>query len=168
MNNTCNTTCPYGYLGVNRLCTRCSSPCDFCSTSLATCTSCLANYYLVNATNSCVDKCPTGLFANAVLGACTGCVSPCTTCSSSATTCASCSNSYKLFNSTCVEMCPDTYYGLNNICYNCNPNCSTCSSATVCHTCVFSLYLYSGNCISKCPSTHPVTLTGTCAACSDN
>lgn len=167
MNTTCNTTCPYGYFGINRNCTRCSPPCDFCSLTLATCTTCLPTYFLVAATNTCTQNCPTGLFKNAVQGACTGCESPCNTCSSSANTCASCSGALNLYNSTCIPQCHDGYYPLNNICENCNPNCSTCSSATVCTTCINGLYFYSNSCLAKCPSTNPVISAGKCVACSD-
>ena len=167
MNTTCNSTCPYGYLGVNRLCTRCNPPCDFYTLTLDTCTSCLTTYFLVAATSTCTKICPAGLFQNSVQGACTGCLTPCATCSTSATTCATCSGALSLYNATCISQCPDGYYPLNNICYLCNTNCSTCSSATVCLTCITSFYLYSNTCLPKCPSTHPVVTSGKCMACTD-
>ena len=167
MNTTCYPVCPYGYLGVNRICQRCTPACDSCNLSLTVCLTCLPTNYLVISTSTCVPNCPTGLYPNPSLGTCTGCSSPCNTCSVTASNCTSCLNNLTLFNYSCSTGCPDGYYNFNNQCNPCNINCSTCSSASVCLTCVFGLYMYNGNCLSTCPVSRPVTITSICSACTD-
>lgn len=75
-------------------CLSCIAPCSACSSSTY-CLSCLDNsLFLVN-------------------GSCLGCLSPCSTCSLSRSNCTSCSvlSGYPyLLNSSCVDICPATYY----------------------------------------------------------
>lgn len=129
----------------------------------------MSTYYLVSATSTCVQNCPTGLYKNDAQGACTGCDTPCNTCSTTSTTCTSCLGILLLDKNTnkCVSNCSDGYYPLNGECNNCNINCTTCTSISVCLKCKTNFYLYSGTCLDICPSTHPVTTTGSCTACSD-
>lgn len=166
-NSSCLNPCPYGYFGLNRVCQLCTFPCAACSLSLTVCIACASTYYLVTATSTCTQNCPSGLYPNDAFGNCTGCTPPCGTCSTSASTCTSCLNGLILFNSSCGSSCPDGYYLLNSQCNPCNQNCTRCSSSSVCLSCVFGLLMYSGTCVSACPSTFPVSTTGTCSACSD-
>lgn len=98
----CVSQCDFGYLGVNRICVRCTYPCDGCSQSLAVCTSCRNGTFFIDGTKQCVSECPLGLYPNYAQGNCTGCIDPCVTCSGSASNCTSCSGSKLLLNNACL------------------------------------------------------------------
>jgi len=120
------------------------SPCAHCTSELpAQCTSCAANYKLVNG--DCVkcssdECCPGG--ENTVLEHCSGCTSDQSKCSA-------CQSGYKLVSGTCVECESGECCGFNNTggdtikqnCYGCTKDQSQCTA------CPSGYKLVSGECI---------------------
>ena len=158
-NGQCGTSCPPGYYfdTTASACAACSSECLVC-TSAIFCQLCSANHYIssTNSThNQCTASCPSGSFANALLGACQSCIYPCQTCSSTLD-CLSC-QAGALHSSRCLSSCPDTTF-LNTTattCDNCGGNCLTCvNTATQCLSCQTSYFLYTVDdaCHAACPS----------------
>ena len=62
--NSCVPTCPAGYVGLDRECRACLSPCATCSGRIDSCTTCKAGYTLEQATGKCVisEPCPAGRY----------------------------------------------------------------------------------------------------------
>jgi proprotein convertase subtilisin/kexin type 5 len=52
-NGTCEVDCPFGFIGIAKVCESCDSPCDGCEIAVDNCTSCIDGYYYVPNTNDC-------------------------------------------------------------------------------------------------------------------
>jgi hypothetical protein len=128
-------------------CVNCTSPCSGCSTSVSTCTSCVANHFLIAATNTCLF-CTSSQYFDGTF--CQPCDPGCLSCANSATFCTACPPSQHLTPSnTCITCLSSQYFNGTN-CQNCTSPCATCSAATTCLTCI---------------AAHFLTPTNTCITC---
>lgn len=162
---TCMVVCPLGYVGIGITCRICTNNCKTCLGGTNVCLNCITGTYFINSTQSCVDKCPNGLFLEDISQTCVGCSSNCLTCSGSANTCTAC-NSSLLLNGQCLPNCPSGMYPQTGTCQNCPTNCSTCTAAANCTGCTGANYLFNGECISTCPATNARIVSGVCMPCS--
>lgn len=101
------------------------------------------------------------------------CTSPCKQCTSTKTQCLSClptpytvNNTFFPDTSTCVNVCPLSYYATSGMCANCNQSaCLGCTSGpNYCTSCQTGKYLFSNGCLSSCPSQYYQN-NGTCLSC---
>lgn len=95
------------------------------------------------------------------------CHSTCGRCNGeTAEDCLSCKGARFLHSRTCVEECPEGFYGnkVKNRCYPCHESCATCDSKkeTGCQSCASTLVLYKGRCLSGCPGNHFADLNAQC------
>lgn len=92
--------------------TTCLGGCMTCQPSnTSACTSCydsiLDNRTIFNSfTNSCVQVCEAGYYANGAF--CARCTQNCLSCNASG--CQSCASTYSMYNATCVSSCPGHYF----------------------------------------------------------
>ena len=121
LNSNC-ITCASGYfMNSSGFCLPCSSNCSTCEGIEGNCTSCTANYDLVN--NTCLASCQSGFYRN-YLGDCLKCDVGCKECSGNASNCISCSVGYTLraLNSSfyCIKNCLSIEYFdyITQICQN--------------------------------------------------
>ncbi len=59
---TCLTACPSRYVGINKICEACLSPCKTCVDSTTKCMTCDSGYFYLAATNECLVDCGVGLY----------------------------------------------------------------------------------------------------------
>jgi len=132
-NGDCVSICPIATYPNNstQTCSPCRYGCIQCS-SLANCTSCIANYTLTS-TNQCIYN------SNCTIPNCQFCSA------TSINACAQCLPNYYLFNSTCISLCPAGTYSQNGHCVSCPSNCLGCT-ASACLICNTSFYLFQGSC----------------------
>lgn len=104
-NTSCNTVCPSGYTGVERVCQVCMGNCATCTETTTKCTSCKVDTYFLSVSNSCVTSCGTGLFIDYLTRTCVTCSAPCKTCTNTSDTCLSCITGI-LYNNQCLNQCP--------------------------------------------------------------
>ncbi|CAJ1459744.1 unnamed protein product [Effrenium voratum] len=178
---SCESSCPEGYymevgrdvhnywgLKVGGLCKSCPENCNRCLGS--GCMECNKFTYL-DSNGECVERCPDGYFGRgtAELGR------VCAPCSASHGLCLNTSyvlecgeNTYlDPWNITCVQTCPDGYFGLDGeskeggpkiggTCEKCLGTCKKCSSSVVCEVCWDGTFLNprTGRCAMECPSDH--------------
>lgn len=151
-------------------CVKCLSPCDTCSGSGRSCTSCLSGY-LEPTTATCVAECPRGTYSDFSLPTitCRRCVG-CEACVLNSTTCLSCAPPTVLHGSKCVPSCPAGYFQSPlSTCLSCDLPCRTCSnSSTNCTGCSFGNLLATpgmGVCVALCPAGSYPNENSVCAAC---
>ncbi len=86
INNTCVSTCPFGYYGSSFFtCEQCSVTlhCGSCSNEFQ-CLTCSSGYYFYQ--NLCLQNCPSPIsFTNTILNTCDSCPTNCTKCTGSLT-----------------------------------------------------------------------------------
>jgi hypothetical protein len=120
-------------------CIPCHNTCESCFNSLKTgCKSCSSTYLYVSSAGvnqTCVDKCPDGLYNNdGPPRIFSPCHSSCSTCSADLyNNCLTCNNGpyLHLFSNECRTLCPDgTYSDASKICQACNYRCIKCTSST--------------------------------------
>ena len=101
------------------------------------------------------------------------CTSPCKQCTSTKTQCLSClpspytvNNTYFPDNSTCVNVCPTTYYATSGMCAACNQTaCLGCTGGVNnCTSCQTGKYLFENGCLTLCPTQY-YPINGTCVRC---
>ncbi|KAL4506596.1 hypothetical protein ABPG72_000167 [Tetrahymena utriculariae] len=131
-------------------CSSCSQSCQSCSINSTYCTSCLSNQFLQNGT---CQNCPSNCLACSGIQLCTQCASTfylnqlqneCTS---------QCSTGFFAYNNTCVQTCPNGYYGNkdSNTCQQCDPSCLTCSDKSTCTSCpYYRSKLGNGLCGDQC------------------
>jgi proprotein convertase subtilisin/kexin type 5 len=79
-----------------------------------------------------------------------------------------------LYQSTCLSVCPNTYYAFNGQCLLCASPCANCNNtAAQCLTCITNYFLdiASSNptrCVLTCTNTNYVGISGTCQQCTSN
>jgi len=147
-------------------CDACHGSCGTCSGSTAAeCTSCRSEPVAFTqfgtlppagsgrCSHSCVDATNTGFPEIQPTGdiQCAQCdpTSNCKTCyGSGEDQCLSCKGEQVMAEHTCVDECPDQWFGPNNdgYCDRCPADCKTCSSASVCTECTNGSYLIGGVC----------------------
>ena len=98
-----------------------------------------------NESGDCVNKCPTGTFADNEKWMCTKCDSRCKSCyGPHQEHCLSCPNGSYYYGDRCVKLCPDTHYpdARINECLPCSSNCASCHlSPHICKSCSSKLLL---------------------------
>ena len=162
---SCISNCPLQFIGINRICEPCVSPCKTCVDSTTKCLSCQQDFFFFNSTNKCVSDCGEGLYEEYLNRTCISCTAPCKTCTNTTNTCLSCSTGI-LYNLQCIFNCPKKMYNDTSVCQDCPTQCSSCTSKVVCTNCTSSYLLYNNFCITKCPDTHAVITSGVCTKCS--
>ena len=163
--NSCIASCPDGQYSSNKVCVACATGCKTCSGTAASCLTCSSTYFMVAASSSCVDTCPTGLYPDPISLSCIGCQSPCTTCTGTQNNCTGCISGKYLQGNACVDTCPTGYYTLNGACAQCPTGCVSCLSTAVCTACLSGYYTYQTLCFNPCPSPNVVVKNGTCTGC---
>lgn len=152
-------------------CVSCPIQCLTC-TSLTSCQSCAANYFLLNGT--CLTDCPSGYYPINPSQICAPCDSSnnsahCLTCIT-LNLCSTCLYPYYFdaTSKTCVVSCSSSQIPLNGTCFACNSYCTTCQSSVLnCTSCVATYYLLQNVCLASCPSPYvPSTATNICVNCS--
>ncbi|XP_056135294.1 proprotein convertase subtilisin/kexin type 5-like [Lampris incognitus] len=104
-------------------------------------------------------------------GACQLCHPMCHRCSGSGNHhCLSCNAPHFLLNNTCVEECPEGYYGDKDehACKVCHPSCKSCVGhhSVQCATCKPGFYRQGYSCVETCSESHFVnTTSGVCERC---
>jgi proprotein convertase subtilisin/kexin type 5 len=153
----CVTSCPSGTYtnDTNNECTTCTNQCLTC-TSASSCLSCISGYSLFS--NTCSQGCQSGYVS--VNQICLACLFTCGTCSINQYNCTSClatlSPKQYLTGNSCVQTCPDTFYGNIStlLCTQCPSPCYTCSSTSICTSCLdgYSLSFNGSSCLVSCPA----------------
>ena len=132
-------------------CTSCSSPCNTCSGSGTTCTSCAAPYYLQG--NNCVLDCTISVpasYGDSATRTCTACTDNCLSCAAPA--CTTCDVGYFDHNGACVAACPTDSITVGMACEDCDTGCATCSTTfDNCLSCALGYYLDGSTCVEECP-----------------
>jgi hypothetical protein len=113
----------------------CTTPCNSCSGSVTSCTSCLAGFYKTGST-------------------CPECDPKCAACSAAgATTCTACFEGSTLVGNDCLPSCRDGEFQLSptSPCLICNSNCLTCDATNPngsnCLSCFKGTYLAGNQCL---------------------
>jgi hypothetical protein len=110
---------------------------------------------------------------NSIMKLSSYCTNPCKQCTSTPTQCISClptpytvNITYFPDTSTCVAVCPVTYFTSSGSCVSCNTTaCYGCTStANTCTSCQANRYLYLSSCLSACPSQYYPS-NGSCVQC---
>lgn len=101
------------------------------------------------------------------------CSNPCKQCTSTPTQCLSClpspytiNNTLFSDNSTCVAICPSTYYVTAGACAKCNQSaCYECTgTVNNCTSCQSGKFLFESTCMASCPQQYYAS-NSTCLAC---
>ena len=149
----------------------CTEPCKACTNTPTQCTSCLPtpytfNNYLLFGNSTCLTACPDGYYLPNGTFTCAQCdTTACLTCTATATTCSSCSTPTFLMNTSCLLICPNTYYGSGTTCVPCINQCFNCTNATYCLSCSTGYNLNPDNtCLTSCPASY-ISLSSICTAC---
>ena len=200
----CVDACPIGWYAnpTTNTCQKCyqapdsSSTNQSCYTCTGTtskdCTACLPGTFLYQEDQTCLYNCPDGWWGYLPTLTCKICyqydpafptVFTCATCNAgNSNNCLSCNTPYfwDSTTGTCVETCPDSYWGDSgsNTCKPCfstasssaiMKTCKTCSggSSTNCTSCKSGNYLYTNNtCLGGCPGGYyPDSVTISCKIC---
>ena len=193
--NKCVNPCPNGYWGdtSSNTCKSCYSgtgpfyTCATCSGGASNnCNSCNAGSFLYS--NECINPCPNGYWGDTSTHTCQSCYSSgtgpfhsCATCSAGGSNnCNSCNSGKFLHLNTCIDPCPDGYWGdsSTNTCEPCYSSgtgpyytCATCSAetSTSCNSCNSGAFLYpntGGDCRNPCPDGYwGDTSTNKCQQC---
>ncbi|KAL4464822.1 hypothetical protein ABPG74_011383 [Tetrahymena malaccensis] len=176
----CVSDCGQGQWGnnTNWTCQLCDSSCYTCSQSATNCTSCPSTSCLSCSSPlflknyACITTCnPIGEYGDQITRKCTLCDISCNTCDLQSSNCLSCTGSLQFYQNTCLSVCPQHYYGFNNVCQKqcpnsmypddntnlcqpCNPICPTCFGQTIseCYSCLAPYYLDVNTCVLQCPS----------------
>lgn len=150
-NNICLPNCPANYfndIDINA-CTKCTSPCQTCTSALTNaCVTCINGTFFLSG--YCLPSCPAGYYNNGT--ACLACVPPCQNCYDSAN-CISCSNGSYLMGSQCNASCATGMIVINNTyCQYCTGLCLTCLTAnsSYCTSCPATQFLQWGSCKDIC------------------
>ncbi|CAD8179254.1 unnamed protein product [Paramecium octaurelia] len=176
----CLLLCPKGT--DNYKCLQCQEQCEICSSNQE-CVSCFIGYFLQNG--DCVTTCNQGYYADQEFQICRECFTGCLECVGPRySECVLCQPNYLLsdnrclpycpykhfynfistkceycdsfiYGNSCVTECPLQYYPINNVCYLCNNNCTSCQSG---------LYLYQKTCLQNC-ITGTFNVNGVCQPC---
>ncbi|KAL4454931.1 hypothetical protein ABPG74_006313 [Tetrahymena malaccensis] len=131
-------------------CKPCDSTCIECEGVATNCTVC--QYTLTqNSQNICVSSCPQGYYQNTTTTSCVPCSDPnCSMCNYTLI-CTQCNQGYVLNpQQMCSSTCPIGYYNQNQICEQCQTNCTSCLSLNSCITCEQNYDLINGQCYLKC------------------
>ena len=201
----CVNTCPIGYYAnpTTNKCEKCyeapyswttNQSCYTCTgTTSRDCTSCLPGTFLYQEDQTCLYTCPDGWWSYLPTRTCKICyqydaayptVFTCATCTAgTANDCLTCNSPYfwDSTTGTCVQTCPDGYWGDSGS-KTCKPCFSTTSSSAImktcktcsggnnnqCTSCNSGTYLYTNNntCLGGCPGGwYPDTLTLSCELC---
>lgn len=131
--------------------------------------------YFVNTSNFLSQLYNAGslIASNTAMRLASYCTTPCKQCTSTPTQCISClptpytvNNTYFPDSSTCVSVCPITYFVSSGSCVSCNASaCYGCTgTANTCTSCPVSRYLYLSTCLSSCPSQFYPS-NGSCLQC---
>ncbi len=123
----CLTACLPGSVGLNNLCSPCTTGCATCSTSTTNCQTC-SNGYFLNG-NGCFTTCPAGLYGRKSDNTCAACDAGCVTCENSPTACTACPTPLFLYGVSCISSCPSGSYLSGTTCLGCPVSCATCSNA---------------------------------------
>ncbi|KAL4508008.1 hypothetical protein ABPG72_021381 [Tetrahymena utriculariae] len=171
----CISICSNGFWGNSstHTCDQCDPNCLTCEPQgpSTSCLSCQSPLFLKN--QSCIPDCnPIGEYGDQITRKCTLCDNTCYTCNQQYNiNCLSCTGSLQLYQNQCLNVCPQFYYGLNNVCQKkcpnsmypddtsnlcqpCNPTCPTCfgSQISECYSCLAPYYLDINTCVLQCPS----------------
>lgn len=118
-------------MAINRVCKLCVEPCQACNSDQPyKCTSCIANYYLLD--NNCYSACPATTFKNELI--CSLCTSGCYECITNSAICTSCYPGTYLYQSSCIPTCPTSpqyYYQYQSQCLPCQSPCKTCLASPI-------------------------------------
>ena len=154
---SCYNTIPDNYYLDGNILRRCHSKCLHCSTGSKDdnnmkCTTCFANYYLTEDTNSCYNNIPDNYYLDGDI--LRRCHKNCFHCSTSSKDdnnmkCTTCYTNYYLTEDTnsCYNTIPDNYYLDGNILRRCHPKCLHCSTGSKddnnmkCTTCYSNYFL---------------------------
>ena len=132
--SNCISSCPTSptfFYEYQSQCIECQPECVACLTTPVECTACSSSTDFLNLeTRECSPSCVSPYYATVDNGinACVLCSAPCKTCTSTNILCSSCYNGKYLYQSSCIDICPSTFYeNMNdNICSSCISNCQIC------------------------------------------
>ena len=86
--------------------------------------------------------------------------------------CLSCSLILYFYDNSCLDKCPNGFYGFNSRCHACPVAlyCLTCLNDLQCSSCKSGYYLYNFQCLTSCPSliTYYNDANRTCDSCPSN
>jgi hypothetical protein len=158
--NTCITCLPTQRFN-GTICVDCTPPCSGCSTSITTCSSCIANHFLVVVTSTCLF-CNANQYFDGTF--CQPCDPGCLSCANTATYCTACPASQFLTPSNTCITCGANQFFNGTACQNCTSPCATCSAAATCLTCIAAHFLTPSNTCITCAATEFFNGSG-CSPC---
>ena len=184
----CSLECPVGQYrrdGYPNVCQMCSPECGGCFKTSTNCTEahkCALNYFFYRPTNSCIQACPTGYYANITTQTCEFCAGGCSSCQSGdLLNCQGCQTDpvtnisyFKEMNADiCVSTCAAGTYALlvDNTCRACYITCVLCvNDSTTCQQCRnvsgINYFYYDNKCLATCPDGYYGEKTNnTCVPC---
>lgn len=154
LTDTCLKQCILGmYQSTNSSCSFCKAPCEGCSGTEATCTSCVRSSAIPNLfVNQCIDKCPQGYVS--MDGVCTKCTSPCALCSGTPDGCDTCDGTGGtkfVHKKKCYADCPaGTGPDAETLtCFPCLAGCDLCDivDKSKCLKCTAPTLVHNGVCV---------------------
>lgn len=146
----CRSECFEGYYNESSVCYKCITPCTVCK-SKSECQACIEGYKEYDGV--CKKICPTGQYRYND-NICLPCHPSCSECFNSLEdSCTECKNK-KLYKGSCIDICSESTYLIENQCFDCDSSCKTCSGPqkNQCLSCA-DQYLYQdlqGLCYVKC------------------
>ncbi|EAS05890.2 zinc finger lsd1 subclass family protein (macronuclear) [Tetrahymena thermophila SB210] len=142
--NTCR--CNPGFFEVEFDCKLCTNNCSVCA-SQTSCSKCEKKYYL-HLDGSCVSKCPSTFAVDNLNKLCI------------------CRPNSTLSDNKCA--CNPGYFDENNICKQCESNCTSCSSQNVCTQCNLGFYQSMGACQACQQNCNECISQTICTSCKTN
>jgi proprotein convertase subtilisin/kexin type 5 len=158
MTQTCLKECTLGlFQSTDSSCSECRDPCEGCTGTPTSCTSCHKDSSLAYLFESaCISDCIPGYVS--IDNVCTKCNAPCSTCQGTADTCVDCDgvdDKRFLYRDTCYSDCPaGSTKNLETLsCFACVDGCDLCdlNDANHCIKCSKPQLAYHGECIDACP-----------------
>ncbi|KAM9793224.1 proprotein convertase subtilisin/kexin type 5 [Syngnathus typhle] len=140
-------------------CVACHPSCESCNgKNKNQCTKCTKGRFL-SPQQTCVSKCPPGLFGDRLSGECQACPAGCLYCAD-LERCTRCLSrptaSLFLQDGQCVQQCVRGY-PVGQVCRSCASDCASCEkNATYCLSCEEPLLLLNHQCVDQCPAGHTV------------
>ncbi|MEE6460302.1 hypothetical protein FKM82_000916 [Ascaphus truei] len=172
----CLSNCGEGHYSDGSRCNACHPSCRACvGPADSHCTKCVnpqealqtGQEHRGKPYGTCQAECKLQFYVDSS-GMCQECHSACTSCTGrSHLNCTACTSPDVLHYGTCLQRCPEGFYGKESTCHMCHPSCKECSgpSNADCLICHPHAALIAGSCRTSCADGQYLNLVGYCVDC---